>query len=228
MHAQAAPSSSPANHGTLLIRTLPSAGLTLRIDGQKRAYRAPYQTVLAAGKHLVEIRAMGHKPVSVIVDLQSGQTFELPVALQPYPSPYKTSTEVSEPSTAAEPPNNVSSKTPPKKPPQKTAENTLQFNILAVPHTQVMLDGHAVTGTRISLTQTSGVLTAGILNLRYHISSSGLVSLSPWSSQNKGSYTQDGLAVGSSQPMLLNAHVSRIAFTSSAGSSQALVLRKIE
>jgi hypothetical protein len=216
--------------GTLLVRVLPSSGISIWVNGRKAAYRAPYQTTLPAGKYPVEVRGMGYRPVSLMVTVEAGKTFDLPLSLQPYPPPPSPEQTVVPQEATHTPSSSATAVQPPQPkavaPQAKPLAQGVMLQILAVPQAAVLIDGQKNSGTRVQLTRSAGTLSAGSVHMKYHVQPSGVVVFTPAKRTPSCTYTQDGSVVTGS--FEIHSGVSRIEYTPGSGESQALIIRKAE
>lgn len=167
---------APRPHETRLeVWVSPADSISITLDGVKVATHSPFETnALAAGGHVLEVRAMGHYAVTLPLSLEAGRTTRMPVSLRPRP-PRAFTGRAQEERDAPPRPAPRASVRQPSAPPrahsgiETTPPAPLQVRVETRPELPLEVDGVPTTGREPVLRQTMGVLSLGTIALPYEL-----------------------------------------------------------
>lgn len=192
----------------------PPDGLTILLDGLQVGSIAPYENVrLAPGRHLLEVRADGHHPFVLPVELVAGKTTRLSVALR-----------VDASATAPQQqdaPGDLQSESS-----QAAAARVRGVALLLrpKPDVPVLLDGRVMRGDVVTLTRSGGELLVGVLRLTYRVGAAGFVELAI--AEDGARWWKDGQQLGAGGAFAVGATPVRLRRVGGDGTDQSVVIRR--
>lgn len=211
----------------LRVEVEPPDGITILLDGVRVGSMSPYASeTLKAGKHLLEVRAMGYYSFTLPLRLADDETINVPVALRRRPR--SEATPPHRPRRPA-PPQKVSTPPPPPKVPEQAAPEVpagvdpIVLHIVVRPEVPVQLDGLPVEGRTLTLTRVSGHIGLGGIDLPYRIGGRGLLFFTV--PADEATWTSEGRALKPGSRIKHHKGVIRIERTGAEGRSVILMKR---
>lgn len=212
---------SPLGNAGLHVEVDPPDGITIVLDDARVASLSPFKSdTLTAGPHRLEVRAMGYHPLTMNLELRSGETIHVPLQLRRRdepPPPPKPSRRKSQPADAPPPPPPVIGvEVPPGVKP-------IPLQIVAMPKATINHNGNAANGQEVVLDRVRGNLDIGAIALRYRIGGAGLLFLTL--PAEHATWQKDGRSLQSGATVKINPGVTRLV-RDAEGETQTLLIRR--
>lgn len=178
----------PPGRAGLEVKVEPPTGMTVRVDGNIVGHTSPLRQLdLAPGLHTLEVRAMGHYPLTLPVTLAVGQLTHVPVSLRPRaPRPFDGPGSGTAAAAGSSSPGSGGSATAsggsgrPQGVPvgARAPDHSAQLwpgavpvtlHVVAQPPAAITLDGTTADGRSLQLARGQGTVRVGSVQLGYMV-----------------------------------------------------------
>jgi hypothetical protein len=233
----------PAEVAGLRVEVVPARGMSVWLDGIRRATSSPYQALdLPPGPHDLHVQAMGHHSLSLPLVLQAKEVLHVPVALRrrsvaevaataprwrilrgsPRPPP-PSGGRTAAPVLAVPPVATAAGRPPASELPEGLDALLLQFR--AEPVAPVRLDDLVLGRGEVRLRRTAGLLQVGALRIAYTISPTRMLELEV--PADDADWFKDGSQAKQGSLLRLGLGASRLRRVARDGSSQSVLIKRV-
>lgn len=213
----------------LRVEVEPPDGITILLDGVRVGSMSPYSSeTLKAGRHLLEVRAMGYYSFTLPLQLTDHETITVPVALRRRPRSEMSAPAPQRPRRPTSPQKTPAPPPPPKVPEQPAPEvpagvDPIVLHIVVRPEVPIKLDGLPVEGRSLTLKRISGRIGIGGIDLPYRIGARGLLFFTV--PADEATWTTEGRALKPGSRIKHHKGVIRIERTAAEGRIVILMKR---
>lgn len=168
----------PNQRGAISVSVEPREGISILLDGSHVARVSPWHADdLPLGAHVLEVRGMGHYPMTLPVTLERDAPVHVPVRLRARPpqpfgppaAPVDAAKNASATPTVPAPSAPSPSPAPPGRRPLPGNTRMLRLSIESRPAAAIVVDAVPADADNVQLLQGDGSLTIGEMQLAYHV-----------------------------------------------------------